>query len=169
MKDFQFKRIGRGNQNFNLIDEIISFKEKYPNGEISIATDSQPRKKKIKYATVVALHKINSSGCGEGAMCFYQIHFTPRTSYGKAASKDFNKLYLETDYSLKLAISLREHLEIKNINIKKIELDYNTDVNYFSNTVLIAALGYVKGMGFTPITKPNLKTMYAADNLCKGD
>lgn len=159
----EFRRLSTGKL-VDLLKEISTFNSLYPNGKIYVSTDSQVKGGKVKYATVVVLHKVDENGKGMGANVMYKLERDVRKTFGKSSGKDFVKLYKETDLSIETSNYIREQL---NIDVDFIELDYNSDPYYFSNTVLLAAIGYVKALGFAVRGKPALAS-YAADKLAKG-
>jgi predicted RNase H-related nuclease YkuK (DUF458 family) len=162
MKDTKFKSLTTG-KNLDLLDEIQNFVKTYENGKMYISTDSQSKGKKVKYATVIVLHSIDETGRGKGGKVMYKTCTSNRYMFGKSAGKDAVKLGKETDLSIELAIFIRDET---NITVDYIDLDYNSDPKYFSNGVLISALGQVKSNGFKPRCKPALATA-AADKLVK--
>jgi predicted RNase H-related nuclease YkuK (DUF458 family) len=49
-----------------------------------------------------------------------------------------------------------------------VDLDFNPDPKFQSNTVLRSALGYVESMGYKPRCKPYaVSATYEADKICK--
>lgn len=158
----KFKTLGK-QKDVDILKEISTFLNSNPKGRIYISTDSQAKGEKIKYATVIVLHTVDETLQGRGARVFYKTNYDPRNLFGKSSGKDFAKLYKETELSIEVANYIRDTL---NITVNFIELDYNADPNYFSNSVLLAALGYVKGSGYVPRGKPALAA-YAADKIAK--
>lgn len=162
MSNLTFKTLGTGKE-VSLLEEIKNFVETSENGKIYVSTDSQVKGANVKFATVVVLHNVDKSKTGKGARVFYTTLKEVRKLFGKSSGKDFAKLYKETELSVNVANYIRDNLNIK---VDYIDLDYNADPVYFSNTVLLNALGYVKGLGYTPRGKPALAS-YAADKLAK--
>ena len=80
-------------------------------------------------------------------------------------SNKFTKLWNEVQDSVELA----QYLEANGIEKPAyIDLDFNPDPRYQSNTVLRAALGYVESLGYSPRCKPDaVSASYIADKICK--
>ena len=63
-----------------------------------------------------------------------------------------------------IADAIRNELGVQ---IKQIDLDFNTDPSYPSNKLLSASAGYISSMGFQSQAKPGLlMAAWAADVLC---
>ena len=77
----------------------------------------------------------------------------------------FTKLWGEVQDSVELA----QYLEANGIEKPAyIDLDYNPDPKYQSNTVLRSALGYVESLGYVPRCKPYaVSASCIADKICK--
>ena len=64
-------------------------------------------------------------------------------------------MFQETYYAVKLATEINPLLESIGYKIEEIHTDLNPDPNYISSTMINQCLGYIKGMGFKGMTKPN--------------
>jgi predicted RNase H-related nuclease YkuK (DUF458 family) len=118
--------------------------------DLYIGTDSQNIGNHTYYATVIVLH--NSS---KGGHILYCKEMEDRVL------DTFTRLWKEVENSIELAVYLRsQHFE----KIFSIDLDFNPDPKYQSNSLLRAALGYVEAMGFKARIKP-----YAAAASCCAD
>jgi predicted RNase H-related nuclease YkuK (DUF458 family) len=119
-----------------------------------VGTDSQNIGKVTVYATVIVLHYGNSGG-----HVIYSKRRVPNIV------DKFTKLWGEVQDSVELA----QYLEANGIEKPAyIDLDYNPDPKYQSNTVLRAALGYVESLGYNPRCKPYaVSASYIADKICK--
>lgn len=118
--------------------------------DVYIGTDSQNIGNATYYATVIVLH--HSSRGGHILYCKEIVDRVPDT---------FTRLWKEVENSMEVALYLRQH---QFENIASIDLDFNPDPKYQSNTLLRAALGYVEAMGFKARIKP-----YAAAASCCAD
>lgn len=136
------------------IDEYIAASP-YDEHEIFIGTDSQKIRKRnlIWYATVVCIYKK-----GKGAHIVYT----------KDKRQDIvgilNRLREEVNYSLGLAIHLRDTEILYKTNLVKLHLDLSKNVKDKSNAIYNEMTGWVTGMGFDWTTKPESPaSSYAAD------
>lgn len=81
-----------------------------------------------------------------------------------AKSDIYTKLFTEAELSVQAAQEL--NLD-KTIHIV-IHLDYNSNENAYSNVLYSAGIGYVKGMGFEALGKPDaFVATHTADQVCK--
>lgn len=139
--------------------ELVSFIKEYliekPETKLFIGTDSQNRGRKTNYALVIVLYNERKGG---------KVLFT-KTSLSRI--KDgFNRLFKEIEYSLEIAGVLSDSGISK--SLLTIDMDYNIDKKYFSNSVLIAALGWATSLGYTCRSKPHsAAASHAADMLVK--
>jgi predicted RNase H-related nuclease YkuK (DUF458 family) len=124
------------------------------NIKMYVGTDSQNIGRNTIYATVIVLHYGNSGG-----HVVYSKMKVPRIN------DKFTKLWNEVQDSVELA----QYLEANGIEKPAyIDLDFNPDPRYQSNTVLRAALGYVESLGYSPRCKPDaVSASYIADKICK--
>jgi len=124
------------------------------NVRIYIGTDSQNVGDVTKYATVVVLHHGNN-----GAHVIYSKHSVPRVR------DTFTRLWNETELSLEVAEILHDAGLPR---ADYIDLDYNPDPIYRSNSVLRSALGYVESMGYKARCKPYAHAASSvADAICQ--
>ena len=125
----------------------------YDNSKIYIGCDSQNRKNKTIYATVIVLHN------NKGGRVLYNKDIVPKIK------DNFTKLWNEAEHSLKTAQYL---LDLGLPKADFIDLDFNPDPKYKSNNVLLSAVGYIKSLGYETRVKPHaLSASYAADKICK--
>lgn len=119
-----------------------------------VGTDSQTIGRTTVYATVIVLHYGNRGG--------HVIYSKKRVP---AIHDKFTKLWGEVQDSVELA----QYLEANGIEKPTyIDLDFNPDPKYQSNTVLRSALGYVESLGYKPRCKPYaVSASYIADKICK--
>jgi predicted RNase H-related nuclease YkuK (DUF458 family) len=148
----KFRRLGDGRE-VDLIPYVRTELEQNENVRIYIGTDSQNIGEKTVYATVVVLHYGNN-----GAHVLYSKTTFPRVK------DNFTRLWNEVEYSLEVAE------ELYNGGLPRadyIDLDYNPDPIYRSNSVLRSALGYVESMGYKARMKPDAAAASCvADAIC---
>lgn len=70
-------------------------------------------------------------------------------------------MWKEVEYSVELAQQVRDIAENK-FELFETHLDLNKDKRYKSNSVVGAAIGYVKGLGLIPKIKPDAPAATAA-------
>lgn len=116
-----------------------------------LGCDSQTKADKTTYATTLVFH-VESSGC----------HIIYKKEVVPVIRDMWNRLWKETELSVKAALYLREN----GIEIDTIDLDYNIDPIHDSNRLVKAAVGYVESLGFKARVKPELlPAVYAADTI----
>lgn len=137
----------------NGIEYIKNFMTVHPDVGISVGCDSQNYRKYSAYVTAVAFRYP-----GKGAHVIYQSHHVPKI-------KDkFARLWKETEESVRVA----QILNAADVTIKFIELDFNKRKNTGSNVMVAPSVGYVIGLGYVPLTKPDeLIAVRAADYILR--
>jgi predicted RNase H-related nuclease YkuK (DUF458 family) len=151
--ELKFQSLTNG-QYIDLIPYLKTKLAEADNIRMYVGTDSQNVGSRTIYATVIVLHYGNNGG-----HVIYR-----KTSVPKILDK-FTKLWNEVQDSVELA----QYLEANGIEKPAyIDLDFNPDPRYQSNTVLRAALGYVESLGYSPRCKPDaVSASYIADKICK--
>lgn len=143
------------------VDDIFEYiKEKIhlvPETKLYVGTDSQNGRRSTTYATVIVMH-YNENDSGKGAHVLYC-----RETLNKIRDK-YARLWGEVERSVHVSIILKDG----GVAVKNIDLDFNEDPRYNSNSVLRAAVGYVEASGFEARWKPhNAFSVRVADQLCK--
>ena len=124
-----------------------------PECEIYIGCDSQNVDCKTVYATVVVF-RYGRNGA-------HVIYFKDEVN---RLTDLWTKLWGEVQRTIDLAIYLREC----NIEVSRIDLDYNKNPKFKSNIILKAAVGYVESMGYKYANKPDmLPSIRVANKLCR--
>ncbi len=137
----------------NLLEHISSIKAHCPEVEIHIGCDSQNYRIHTVYVTTVVFRYPNN-----GAHVVYLKEKVPKIN------DLWSKLWGELERSANLALVLRDN---HHIEVKQIDLDYNTDPSFPSHKLLNAASGYLSSLGFISKAKPNLlMAVWAANSLC---
>lgn len=126
----------------------------HPQCEIHVGCDSQNFKRNTTYVTTIVFRFP-----GNGAHVIYRKE--KRDRIGDL----WTKLWGETERSVDLANAIREECSLE---VRQIDLDFNTDPNFPSNKLLSASAGYISSMGFQSKAKPNLlMAVWAANVLCQ--
>lgn len=123
--------------------------------KIYVGTDSQNFRRKSCYCTAICYHFIDDEGTGKGVHVIYK-----KESVDKIKDH-FTRLWNESLKSIEIAELLRS----KGILIERIDLDYNDDEYWYSNRLVAAGTGMVKGLGYNVAVKPEeLMATKAADH-----
>ncbi len=137
----------------DVFNYIVKMKEENPDCVIHIGCDSQNFRDKTTYVTAIVFRFP-----GHGAHVIYRKERIPKIDVM------WTKLWGELERSLNLATAIREKTGIE---IKQIDLDFNSNPEFASNKLLTAAKGYLNSLGFVSRAKPNLLiAAWAADVLC---
>ena len=148
----KFKKLTGGEQ-FDLAKYTKEYLEANKDYDVKmyLGCDSQTKADKTTYATTLVFH-VESSGC----------HIIYKKEVVPVIRDMWNRLWKETELSVKAALYLREN----GIEINTIDLDYNIDPIHESNRLVKAAVGYVESLGFKARVKPELlPAVYAADTI----
>lgn len=142
------------NKPINPISYTTNILKQDPYVEIHIGTDSQRFADKITYVTVIA-YRYPSRG----------VHYIYHKHQIEGQLDNWSRLWLETDYSLKIANKLSDNLP----GVKfEIDMDYNNDDQYMSNKLVAATSGWARSYGYKVNIKPNKQiATRAADYHCK--
>lgn len=142
------------NKEINLLEEIIPL-VRNKNVLVHIGTDAQANgKQKADYVTVVCIHTI-----GKGGRIFYW------KDKKVATHSLWEKLYGETERSLRIAVLLSKEISNKKILV---HVDANPDKRYKSSNYVKQLAGMVMGYGFKHVLKPDaFVASHAADHIVK--
>jgi predicted RNase H-related nuclease YkuK (DUF458 family) len=157
MKTFKLDRTGEIVDPIQHAKEVIETygpKKKWDEElKIYVGTDSQNKKSRTFYATIIAFRYGHN-----GAHFIYTTEAFPRI-------KDrHQRLWKEVELSLEIALALRE----KDIPVFRVDLDFNEKEIARSKDMVAAARGYVVGMQFACEVKPEmLVACRAADHVVK--
>jgi len=148
-----FKRASDGKR-VDLIKYTKQIISEHPDCKIYIGCDSQNVAKKTVYATAVVFRYGNNGA----HVIYYKDDMKIITSLR-------DKLWGEVERSIDVAYYLQTEGEI---NIFRIDLDYNKSPKHRSNIVLKEATGWVEGMGYSHACKPEmLIAIRVANKLCR--
>lgn len=136
-----------------LSEHVCSMRERYPEAQLYVGTDSQNLSNKTIYVTTVVFRFPNN-----GAHVIYH------KQRKKRINDMWSRLWHEMELSVELAQYIEENCKVK---VHQIDMDLNEDPKYSSNKVLKAAQGFIESMGFKAMAKPNiLMATWAANSLC---
>lgn len=107
---------------------------------VHVGTDSKPRSGRTDFVTVVAV-----VDPGRGGRVFY------RRQRHRRAHALADRLFLETQFSLEVAVELARHL-VQDIVV---HVDANQDARHRSSRYVHALAGMVVGYGFQVLVKPD--------------
>jgi predicted RNase H-related nuclease YkuK (DUF458 family) len=152
----EFQKIGNDNK-FEVSNYIKKYIELNKDNDVRIylGCDSHTKQHNTNYVTTIVFH-IGNTGC-HVIYIKEKVDRIPIEEY-------WNRLWGETERSVKAALYLREH----GIEINTIGLDFNSDPNRKSNKLVKASIGYVESFGFKARIKPDmLPAISAADGLAR--
>lgn len=167
----EFKFLSSGKPVGDVISYIKDYVKEFENThfiEVIVGSDSQNRKRKTQYATVILLHKTSyESGIGKGGHVLYKTEYTDRPftpTESERRDHRSKRLLNEAWKSIEVAEMLRHN----GITVDVIDLDMNPDPKFRSNDVLAQATGWAEGMGYRVRCKPDaMSASYVADTLVK--
>ncbi len=122
--------------------------------KVSVGTDSQQWGDTLKFATAIIVHKE-----GRGSRGLYTKWQTGELSL-------YQKLLLETQSSIYCAWGIGTLVNSLGLEVE-IHLDINPKDTEKSYVAMKECLGYVFGMGYVSILKPDATTTRCADHLLK--
>lgn len=139
----------------NLADHIEDQFKRFPDLTLHVGTDSLNTADRTTYATVVAFRYPNKG-----------VHLIFRREYVPKIRDKWQRLYREAELSVEAANWINENTTRK---VFCIDLDYNKDARYFSNSVISAGAGLALGYNHNYTVKPMEQVAArAADSFCKG-
>lgn len=134
-----------------------------PDSSVYIGCDSIRFKKAgawyAKYATVIVVHKESRKGCS----VFYNSEVLRDFGQGTEGLK--NRLLNEANFAIQAATDV---LDVLGDRPLEVHLDLNNDPMHKSNIAVSEAVGWVLGMGFKPVIKPDgWAATHAADHCAR--
>ena len=118
-----FKDI-QGN-NVDPVDHTLGILKEYPYAKIHIGSDSQNVGKKTNYTSVIA-YRLGTRG----------VHYILSKSSCEAINDIWKRLWLEAEYSIKVAEWLTKQVSVQ----VEIDMDYNSDESFKSNKLICLSL-----------------------------
>lgn len=138
----------------NVVKHTLDILNKNQDVEIHIGTDSQNRKRKTTYSTVIA-YKFGTRG----------VHLINTRVHVPKIKDIEERLRKETYLTMEVAMWLQE--KIPSIKLQ-IDMDYNGDAKHLSNKVVDQMKGWAVGVGFKVNIKPYSQiATKAADHFCR--
>lgn len=136
------------------LDEyVIQVLRQNPGTEIYVGCDSQNFSSHTVYVTTVLFRFPN-----KGAHVVYV-----KEKLNKITDI-WNRLWAETERSIDVALYVQQKCDVE---VKQIDMDYNSDPGYPSNKLISPAVGWAESLGFIARTKPDLlMATWAANRLC---
>ena len=168
-KEFKFKKLDG-----TLIENVETYvknwlkdnSEKYPYSTITIGCDSQCHGRRIKYSIVVCMHFVDQMRVGHGAHVISADIWEKRVARSQVEEMP-TKLWREAEFVVEVAQLVDGHDEAFKKRITA-HLDLNVEENRGSHMMYAAGLGYVTGMGYRALGKPDAwSATHTADALCR--
>jgi len=133
----------------DVVNHTLEIMKKYPNVEIHIGTDSQNKRRKTIYVTVIA-YRYGMRG----------VHYILHKQKVKRIRDMWTRLWKETDMSIEVAEWLTQKI---NVNVE-IDMDYNIKDEFESHKLIPACEGWAKSLGYKVNVKPTSQiATHAAD------
>lgn len=131
-------------------DEVAKYGK--DNVTLTFGCDSQRIQRRFRFVNVIVIRRKS-----KGARCLYRKMYHDVKEFPGIVVR----MLKETEYSLEAAtefvrsLDIDEQAQVEFKSGTSIHLDMNEDERYASNGALKAAVGWVTGMGFHAVTKPN--------------
>jgi len=146
-----FKRVD--GQMVDTVKHTLSTLEYCPYAEIHVGTDSQNHRRHTWYCVVIA-YRYGNRG----------VHYIYHIEKVKKIRDRWTRLWREAELSIETAQLLTSKLKVQ----VQIDLDFNADERFFSNTLVQAASGWASSLGYKVNIKPdNQIATRAADHHCR--
>jgi len=151
------------NETFTL-DEVLEsmylFYKQDPDSEykIIVGSDSQKHKRSVTYITAAVIYRV-----GNGLKLFYSSDKVEQSYKIPMATR----LLKEVEDSINLISKIEKSMLVELIGHDNLEVHIDAGHNGNSRTILSAAIGFVKGMGFSYKIKPeSYVASHVADRFC---
>ena len=155
--NLQFKSLGNHKVVTDIYSYVTDILSRKPDTKLYVGTDSQNSRRLTTYATVIVLH-YNENDSGKGGHVLYSKETLPKMR------DRYARLWGEVERSVEVSNMLKD----LGLTVKNIDLDFNEDPRFNSNTILRSAVGYVEASGFEARWKPhNAFSVRVADQICK--
>jgi len=155
--NLQFKSLGTHKVVTDIYSYVTDILSRKPDTKLYVGTDSQNSRRLTTYATVIVLH-YNENDSGKGGHVLYSKEQLPKMR------DRYARLWGEVERSVEVSNMLKD----LGLTVKNIDLDFNEDPRFNSNTILRSAVGYVEASGFEARWKPhNAFSVRVADQICK--
>ena len=155
--NLQFKSLGTHQIVTDIYGYVNDILLQKPETKLYVGTDSQNSRRLTTYATVIVMH-YNENDSGKGGHVLYSKEHMPKMR------DRYARLWGEVERSVEVSNMLKD----LGLTVKNIDLDFNEDPRFNSNTILRSAVGYVEASGFEARWKPhNAFSVRVADQICK--
>lgn len=135
--NFHFKK-SDGSFVLNAKKYVADWLKNHPFGEIHVGCDSKRSGKNVKYSLSICMREGNNG-----------VHEIYATDTVPNKPDIISRLWEEVDMVVKLA----QHLS--DISKVTVHVDINKDPKFLSGRLYEASMGYIKGLGFTALSKPD--------------
>ena len=108
-----------------------------------VGTDSQRKKKYITYVTAIVMYTEKKGGA---------VYYTKER---ESVLDMHSRLWNETYKAVNIAQELNEFLKDFNLRVHEVHADLNANPKYKSHKLVKSCLGYIQGMGFDGMIKPD--------------
>ena len=147
-----FKKVD-GDAVFDIVKHTLDILTECPYVEVHIGTDSQNHRRTTVYVTAIAFRYGNRG-----------VHYIYHKHKVKKIKNKWTRLWNEAEYSIEVAEWLTQKVKVK----VEIDLDYNSDENYFSSKLVQPVVGWAMSLGYKTNIKPdNQIATRAADHHCR--
>lgn len=152
IEDLKFHKVD-GTAVTSVEEYVKNWVKENPHGKVIIGCDSQLHGRKIKYSIAIVMHYIDRMGGGHGAHVLIANVWQKRLAKTPLDEMP-TKLWREAEYALAAAqmVDGNDALFKKKITI---HLDYSDDANNKSNIMYASGIGYLSGMGYKALGKPD--------------
>ncbi len=121
----------------DVVDYIRNWRGHFPHSEIHVGSDSKIRSGTAKFSVVICLREL-----GRGVHEIYKVEY-------QACRDKMDRLWQEVNMAVEVATQLQELGKIS------VHVDLNSDPKYRSSKLYDASIGFIRGMGFEAIGKPD--------------
>jgi predicted RNase H-related nuclease YkuK (DUF458 family) len=140
-------------QKVDIVEHTLSVLKDCPHVEVHVGTDSQNHARHTSYSIVIA-YRYGNRG----------VHYIVHKHKVDKITDKWARLWQESVMSIQTAQILTSKMNIQ----VQIDLDYNSDDRYYSNTLVQASAGWAQSLGYKVNIKPyNQVATRAADYHCK--
>jgi predicted RNase H-related nuclease YkuK (DUF458 family) len=140
-------------QAVDIVKHTLDVLKECPYAEIHVGTDSQNHRRQTWYCTVIA-YRYGNRG----------VHYVLHVEKIKKIRDRWSRLWKEAELSIETAQLLTSKVKVQ----AQIDLDFNADERFFSNTLVQAASGWASSLGYKVNIKPdNQIATRAADHHCR--
>ena len=137
-----------------------------PYGEVIIGCDSQIHSRRIKYAILIVMHRVDRTGTGHGCHVLLADVWIKRMMKSQIDEMP-SKLWKEAEFALQAAemVNGKDEFFKKRITV---HLHFNSVEKEKSNMMYAAGIGLLQSAGYVALGKPAAKmSSNGADHFCR--